>query len=58
MGTQILITISIVNDSIAEGIESFFGSLFLQPTGLNVVVSPDQANIIITDNDGKDCYFR
>ena len=54
IGTRIPITISIVNDNITESIESFFGSLSLQPTGLNVFVSPDQAEISITDNDGKD----
>ena len=54
IGTQIPITISITNDGIAENIESFFGSLSLQPTALNVSVSPDQAEVFITDNDGKD----
>ena len=54
IGIRISKTISIVNDNIAESIESFFGSLSLQPTGLNVSVSPDQAEIYITDNDGKD----
>ena len=53
IGTRIPITIPIVNDKIAESIESFFGSLSLQLTGLNVSVSPDQAEISITGNDGK-----
>ena len=49
IGTRIPITIRIVNDSIAESNKSFFGSLLLH--ALNVSVSPDEAEIFITDND-------
>ena len=53
-GTQIPISISIVNDRIAESYESFFGNLSLPQSELKVSVFSDKTEIFITDNDSKD----
>ena len=47
------IAIAISEDNFAENIESFFGSLSLLPTNLNVEVTPNRKEIFITDNDRK-----
>ena len=47
------IAIAISEDNFAENTESFFGSLSLLPTNLNVEVTPNWTQILITDNDRK-----
>ena len=53
VGSQVSISIPIVDDNIAEGVESFLGSLPLLPTTLSVSASPDEAEIFIQDDDSK-----
>ena len=53
VGSTVDITIPIIDDDITETLESFFGSLTLLPTNLNVSVTPNQAEIFITDNNRK-----
>ena len=44
---------TIIEDLIAEGDESFLASLVLTSAPVQVTISPAQASILITDNDGK-----
>ena len=53
VGTQVPISIPIVEDNMSEDEESFLGILNLLSTGLNVSVAPDEAEIFIQDNDSK-----
>ena len=53
IGIRFPITIQIVNDNIAESNKSFFGSLTLLHTKLDVSVTPNQTEIFITDNNRK-----
>ena len=53
VGSQVSISIPIVDDNIAEGFESFLGSLSILPTTLSVSASPDGADIFIQDDDSK-----
>ena len=53
VGSTVDITIPIIDDNITETLESFFGSLTLLPTNLDVSVAPNQANISIIDNNRK-----
>ena len=53
VGSTVGIAIPISEDNFAENTESFFGSLSLLPTNLNVEVTPNRTQILITDNDRK-----
>ena len=51
---RIVVRVPILQDSVIEGTEQFRASLSLvQSNGINVAVSPDQATVDITDDDGE-----
>ena len=52
-GSMVDITTPIIDDNITKAVESFFGSLTLLPTNLDVSVTPNQTKIFITDNNSK-----
>ena len=56
MGTQLPVSILVVEDNIAEEEESFLGNLRLLSTGLSVTVMPQEAEIFIVDNDSKNFH--
>ena len=53
IGSMVDITIPIIDDIFTEAVESFFGSLTLLHTNLDVSVTPIQTEIFITDNNRK-----
>ena len=50
--TRFEVDISIMDDSVSEVSEQFFARLTLVVTGTDVQLSPDEATIEITDDDG------
>ena len=46
------VTIPIIDDTFFEFQEQFFGELTQLPVEVNVVLSPDEATVLINDNDG------
>ena len=54
VGTEVTIDIPIADDDILEEkLKSFFGSLVLQPTPLNVIVEPSRTEVTIVDDDSE-----
>ena len=53
VGSQVNISIPIINDNTIESIESFFGSIFAYPVKQIVDVRPDKTEVSITDDDSK-----
>ena len=54
VGTEVTIDIPITDDDILEEkLKSFFGSLVLQPTPLNVMVEPSMTEVVIVDDDSE-----
>ena len=53
VGTQVNISIAIINDNVIESIESFFGSIFAYPVRQMIFVHPNKTEISITDDDSK-----
>ena len=53
VGSTVDITIPIIDGIFTEDVESFFGSLTLLHTNLDVSVTPNQTEIFITDNNRK-----
>ena len=51
--TRIPVDIPIEDDNIVESIENFFSELTLVTIGANVVLSPQQTEIRINDDDGE-----
>ena len=51
--TRIPVDIPIEDDSIVESIENFFSALTLVTTEANVLLSPQQTEIRINDDDGE-----
>ena len=56
VGSVVNISIPIVNDTIAESIELFFGTLSIVTSNVNVQVTPHQAEAVIEDNDSKNLF--
>ena len=54
VGYAVNVSIPITSDTMAESIESFFTSITLLPTNLNVLVQPSSAEVFIQDDDSKD----
>ena len=55
--TEHNVTVNIMEDLIAEGDESFLANLVLTSAPVQVTISPAQASVLITDNDGKQFYI-
>lgn len=53
---RIPVEILIVNDDIDENSENVFSRLRLESLDASVDVTPDEATILILDDDGKDAY--
>ena len=50
---RIVVKVPILQDTLSEGTEQFHASLSLvQSNGINVAVSPNQATVNITDDEG------
>lgn len=50
---RVLVNISIINDEIDENQENLFARLRLESVNASVSVAPDEATILIVDDDGK-----
>ena len=48
-----MVTIPITDDTTVEDVEAFLGRLSLVTTGVSVQLSPQETEIVITDDDGK-----
>ena len=50
---RVLVNVSIINDDIDENQENLFTRLSLESVDARVSVAPDEATILIVDDDGK-----
>ena len=55
---RVLVNISIVNDEVDENQENLFTRLRLESVDASVSVAPDNATILIVDDDGKQAVNR
>lgn len=55
---RVLVNISIVNDEVDENQENLFTKLRLESVDASVSVAPDNATILIVDDDGKQAVNR
>ena len=55
---RVLVNISIVNDEVDENQENLFTRLRLESADASVSVAPDNATILIVDDDGKQAVNR
>ena len=51
---RVLVNISIINDEVDENQENLFTRLRLESVDASVSVAPDEATILIVDDDGKE----
>ena len=50
---RVLVNVSIINDEVDENQENLFTRLRLESVDARVSVAPDEATILIVDDDGK-----
>ena len=50
---RVLVNVSIINDEVDENQENLFTRLRLESVDASVSVAPDEATILIVDDDGK-----
>ena len=55
---RVLVNISIINDEVDENQENLFTRLRLESVDASVSVAPDEATILIVDDDGKQAVNR
>ena len=53
VGSQVDISIPIINNNVTESIESFFGKLSQVSISESIILNPNFTEVIITDDDRK-----
>ena len=53
VGSNVTISIPIINDQIVENVESFFGAILLATVRERIYLVPNNTEVLIIDNDSK-----
>ena len=53
IGSNVTISIPIMNDQIVENLESFFGAILLATVRERIYLVPNKTEVLIIDNDSK-----